>query len=860
MRSKLFAADACRKHAFLPLLRLLDKPRQGCFRRCLGLLALSLSVNLLMAQPERLSLNGPWQVAITGSEHWLPAAVPGCIQTDLLAAGKIPDPFFRDNEKQVAWVAQTNWTYRRTFSVPKRLLAKDRVLLRCEGLDTLATLRVNGQEVAKTDNMFRTWEFDVKRLLKAGENFIEIAFESPLPYMRQRNATRTLYEWSGPHEPTGRAWLRKAPYSFGWDWGTVVIPIGIWRNIGLVAFDEARLADVLVLQDHSRKGTVTLKVEVSAEMMRDTTLKAAITVKLGRKKIAATTLTLNNGKCRAELAINDPQLWWPAGMGKQPLYEVRVELLNAKGKRLDGTVKRIGLRTIELLPQDDTNSLRFAVNDVPFFAKGANWIPADQFPNRVTPAKLRRYMEDAVAVNMNSVRFWGGGYYEEDELYDCCDELGLLVWSDFKFACSSYPAFDTAFMENVRQEVRDNVRRLRHHACIAAWCGNNEISLMTKPEWSDKSMGKADYDRLFSGLIADEVKALAPQANYVPGSPEVGDIHYWQVWHGGKPFEDYRTLNGFMSEFGFQSFPEPATVYAYTSAADRDSVFSPIMQWHQRSSGNGNQKMRDLMVRYFNEPKDFDSTLWLSQIVQAYGIKLGAEFWRQNMPKSMGCIYWQYNDCWPVASWSSVDYFGRWKALHYAARHFYAPLLVSGLENPTNNTMHVFVTSDQLQPARGTLTWEVTDAGGVSLLKESKPLDIPAQLSRRVGELDFSKLVAQHGAGNLIVWLKLEVAGKTVSQNMVTLAYPKALRLVNPQLKPDVKRFGNGFIVTLTVEHPALWTWLSLDGADARYSDNFVHVRPGVPVEIQVTPNRKLSKAEFIRALSVQSLLDTYAR
>ncbi len=825
-----------------------------------ALLVISLNANLLMAQPEHLSLNGPWQVAITGSEEWLPATVPGCVQTDLLAAGRIPDPFFRDNEERVAWVAQTNWTYCRTFSAPKRLLARDRVLLRCEGLDTLATVRINGQEIAKTDNMFRTWEFEVKNLLKAGNNSIEVAFETPLPYIQKRNAERTLYEWSGVHEPTGRAWLRKAPYSFGWDWGTVVIPSGIWRDIELVAFDEARLSDVLVLQDHSRQGAVGLTVEVGAEVVRETPLCAAITVKLGRKEIAAAKVALTDGKGRAELIIRDPQLWWPASMGQQPLYAVRVELWSAKGKRLDESVKRIGLRTLELLPQDETHSLRFAVNGVPFFSKGANWIPTDQFRNRVTPAKLRRYMEDAVAVNMNSVRFWGGGYYEEDELYDCCDELGLLVWSDFKFACSSYPAFDAAFMENVRQEVRDNLRRLRHHACIAVWCGNNEISLMTKPEWSDKSMGKADYDRLFSGLLGGEVKALAPQANYVSGSPEVGDVHYWQVWHGGKPFEDYRTLNGFLSEFGFQSFPEPATVRAYTRAEDRDSVFSSIMQWHQRSGGNGNQKMRDLMVRYFNEPKDFDSTLWLSQIVQAYGIKLGAEFWRQNMPRSMGCVYWQYNDCWPVASWSSVDYFGRWKALHYAARHFYAPLLVSGLENPTNPTVQVFVTSDQLTPTRGTLSWEVTDGGGASLVRGSQTLEVRAQQSDRVRELDLSNLAAQHGISDLIVWLKLEVAGRTVSQNMVTLAYPKALKLEDPQLKPTVKRMKGGFIVKLTAEHPALWTWLSLDGTDARYSDNFVHVRPGSPVEIRITPSRRMSKAEFTKTLRVQSLFDTYAR
>ncbi len=322
----------------------------------------------------------------------------------------------------------------------------------------------------------------------------------------------------------------------------------------------------------------------------------------------------------------------------------------------------------------------------------------------MTPEKLRHYVADAVAVNMNMLRFWGGGYYEEDALYDACDELGILVWSDCEFACSAYPAFDGAFTENVRQEIRDNVRRLRHHPCIAVWCGNNEVSLMTKPKWSDEGMGKTDYDKLFRRLIGGEIKALAPQALYVPGSPEMGDSHYWEVWHGDKTFEAYRTVNGFISEFGFQSFPEPKTVDSFTTNEDRASLRTPIMEWHQRSSGNGNQKISDMMEHYFQPAKDFGSALWLSQITQGYGVKIGVEFWRLNMPKSMGCLYWQYDDCWPVASWSSVDYSGRWKALHYMARRFYAPVLVSGLENTASQSVAIYVTSDLLNSSRGRLT------------------------------------------------------------------------------------------------------------------------------------------------------------
>ncbi len=302
-------------------------------------------------------------------------------------------------------------------------------------------------------------------------------------------------------------------------------------------------------------------------------------------------------------------------MGEQPLYAVEVKLLDAGGKVLDQSDRRIGLRTLNLLAPDGENPLRFEANGVPFFAKGANWIPADAFANRVTPEILRRYVADAVAVNMNTLRFWGGGYYEEDALYDACDEMGICVWLDFKFGCSSYPAFDDAFMENVRREACDNLRRLRHHPCIAVWCGNNEISLMTGADWSDTVMGRADYDKLFKDLLAQQVRELAPQANYVSGSPDCGDTHNWEVWHGNKPFDFYRNLTGFMSEFGFQSFPEPKTVRAYTNESDRDSVLSPMMKWHERNGdGKGCDKIYDTMMVYFQPPKNFEVALWLSQI------------------------------------------------------------------------------------------------------------------------------------------------------------------------------------------------------------------------------------------------------
>jgi beta-mannosidase len=423
--------------------------------------------------PRRLPLDGDWQLSQAGKNDWLPARVPGGAYTDLLAAGKIPDPFYRDNEKSVQWVGDSDWIYRRTFMVTPEVLQNDRVLLRCEGLDTLATIQINGVAAGRADNMFRLWEFNVKSLLRVGENIIEVFFGSPASYFKQRDTDQAPDKWI-----KGRAWVRKEPCSYGWDWGPVLPSCGIWKSISLETFNQARLTDVLIRQKHATgKVTLTVTANVERVLAAAQPFKASVTVRLGNESVGETNFTIADAHGRGDLKIEQPKLWWPAGMGEQPLYTVHVELLDADGKTLDSTSRRIGLRELKaVLPQGES-PLHFEVNGVPFFAKGANWIPADSFPTRVTPEMSRRYVADAAAVNMNVLRFWGGGYYEDDALFDACDELGICVWLDFKFACGAYPAFDAQFMENVKLEARDNLLRLRHHPCIAVWCGNNEISL-----------------------------------------------------------------------------------------------------------------------------------------------------------------------------------------------------------------------------------------------------------------------------------------------------------------------------------------------------------------------------------------------
>ena len=828
---------------------------QFTFLTALLLLALA---PFARAETTTMNLNGNWNVHQAGKSEATPAVVPGCVHTDLLAAGKIPDPSYRDNEMKVQWVGEAGWVYTRSFDVDPAALEKSRVLLRCEGLDTLATVRVNGVEVGRADNMFRLWEFDVKGVLKPGKNEIEIAFDSVLPTIAAGQKRQSLHTWGGMLGK-GSGWVRKAPYMFGWDWGPALLTCGIWRDISIVAFD-ARLGDVAVRQDHSQKGKVELAVRASAE---GAARAVAAKVSFDGRAVAESRGDLVEGAVEEYLSIDDPRLWWPNGLGEQPLYQVDVDLLDAAGKVIDRQSRRIGLRTTELQLKTDEHPLRLLVNGVPIFVKGASWIPSDNFPTRATAESLRKYVDDAAAANFNTLRVWGGGIYEDDAFYDRCDERGILLWHDFMFSCNCYPAFDAPFMANVRGEIADMVRRLRHHPSIAVWCGNNEVGYLVGDAWDDTHMARADYDALFKKLIPNIVSALDPGAPYVPGSPELGDQHYWGVWHGKLGFETYETIHGFVTEFGMQSFAEPKTVASFTTPADRESVVSDVMKSHQKSTGsgqnsNGNELILHYVVDYFRKPKDFESTLWVSQIMQAYGIQWGAEHWRRERPESNGVLYWQYNDCWPGQSWSSVDYFHRWKALHYAAKRFYAPLLVSGAADEKAGEVKLFVCSDLRTDATGKLSWALTDTAGKVLGEGSEDVAIPKQASGVAAAVPVGDALKQVGKEKLLVWSRLEVDGKVASENLTLLAKPKELQLADPSLKADVAADGEAYKITLTADRPALWTWLELDGVDAAWSDNFVHVRPGEPVVIRLTPGEKMTAEQVRGKLRVRSLIDTY--
>ncbi len=823
-----------------------------------------------------IDLGGSWQANEAGKTDTIDATVPGCIHTDLLAATKIPDPYWRDNENQLLWIGETDWVYTRRFEVPAETLQRDRAVLHCEGLDTLATVKVNGKTVGKTDNMHRTYEFDVADALRPGENTVEIRFGSAMKYLRKKTKEFKLPAWAFGDWPRlhDGGWLRKEPCNFGWDWGIRTVTCGVWRPMRIVAFDTARLADLHITQTHAKSGKVTLSAAVTAETTGRAKLRAAVTVSYKGRTVTAAEIELRRGKGEATMEIPKPKLWWPNGMGDQPLYDVTVDLLDASGGLLDESTKRIGLRTLGLDRRKDRwgESFRFAVNGVPFFAKGANWIPADAYAPRITSEHYAELIDAAAAANMNMLRVWGGGIYEDDVFYDLCDELGICIWQDFMFSCGTYPSFDADFMANVEAEAEDNVRRMRHHACLALWCGNNEIEQgLARDEWDHRGMSWDDYKKLFDKLLPKVVAKFDGQTDYWPGSPHTpgknrkewndpasGDAHLWTVWHGRKPFEWYRTTHHrFCSEFGFQSFPEPKTVNGYTEKSDRN-ISSYIMEHHQRS-GVGNALIMEYMLSWFRLPRNFDMTLWASQILHGMSMKYAVEHWRRNMPQCMGALYWQLNDCWPVASWASIDYHRRWKALHYMAKRFFSPLLVSGLEDPKKGTIEVHVTSDLLKPKRAKLIWTLMTVDGKTIASDTESVTAQANGSSKALTLDLADPVKTYGEREVLVYLELVAGDEVVSRNLVTFARPKHLELRDPEIGVKVAKAGaDAFLVTCKARKPALWAWLELAGVDATLSDNFVSLRPGEPVEFVVQPAKAMTVAQVKKALRVRSLVDTY--
>ena len=844
------------------------------------------------------TLTGEWQFRMAETNEWIPATIPGGVHTDLLDLGLIPDPFVSDHEKDVMWVAEKDWVYAYKFKPDAEILEEEKVFLVCDGLDTLSKVSLNGKNLGETNNQFRQYRWNVKDNLTTGENRLEIYFSGPTTYVAAAQKKRRLKGVTaaidgGPH-------LRKAPCQFGWDWGPMLPPIGVWKDIRLEGLSTARLSDVHIQQIHEDEG-VRIRVSVETENWEHIKLSANLKIMSPDGAEISEAAEISGRAGILEAIIENPQLWWTNGLGEQNLYKLNVTLRDEQNI-LDQREYKIGLRTIELVQEDDDfgKSFQFVVNGVPIFAKGSNWIPADSFLTRFSDDRLEKLIADAAASHQNMLRVWGGGLYEEERFYDLCDKYGILVWQDFIFSCSIYPLDESDFHENVRIEVEENIQRLRHRASLALWCGNNEM------EWGWESWGwskhpmeeqlpalveqfpalgflldaigerdllpdwevlKEAYNEFFHHTLPAWVEEFDPDTPYWPSSPSSntpfhdvngqiqGDAHYWEVWHGRKPFTAYRnTFPRFMSEFGFQAFPNMETIEFYTTPEDRN-LTSYIMEHHQRGN-HGNGLIIAQMTETFQMPKDFQAWIYLSLVLQAEGIRYGVEHWRRNMHRVAGTLYWQLNDCWPVASWASIDYFGRWKALHYLARRFYAPILLS-IEDKSP-VMDVHVANDLTESWEGAIKWSLESISGEVVEDGVLPVKAEPLANTLIHNFDFIHRVTADNERDLVFICELWREDEHISTSVGTFVPNKHVSFVNPELEVTVDQDRDEFIFKLKANSIARFVELKLNESDIVFSDNYFDIPAGrvVIVTCPIPDGFTLEKAKD--QLRVYSLYDSF--
>jgi len=847
------------------------------FYRCYkGFLLLKLRrfpSSIAIPMKSRLFLQSSWKFrqATAKNQDWLPARVPGCVHTDLLRSKRIPDPFWGDNEKDLQWIEEADWAYRCEFTPSAALRRHKHIELVFDGIDTVAVIHLNGQPIGRTSSMFIKYRFDVGAVLKSGQNILEINFLNPMGYIRER--VQRL-----PHHPPesndivgGCSHIRKEPCSFGWDWGPRYATSGVYLPVYLEAWDENRIESVRVIQKHKPK-SVGLAFEV-ATVVAGGEFRGTVSLK---GKVVSTFSGL-----KTEIA--NPKLWWPNGHGEQPLYVVRLELL-VGGQVIDVWEKRIGLRSILLdrHPDEFGESFQFVVNGKAIFAKGANWIPAHSF---VTEANRELYddlLTSAVEANMNMLRVWGGGIYEKEDFYDLCDEKGLLIWQDFMFACALYPG-TSEFLHLVKQEAADQVKRIGYRTCLALWCGNNEIEQAPHDILKTPERKKA-YEDIFYRLLPEAVAAYDGTTAYWPSSPHnpaipyakdfnnegAGDCHLWDVWHMRFPVSHYETKTfRFCSEFGMQSYSSPEVAATYC-LPENFNVFGPEMENHQKN-GMGNLLIMDYASRLYRFPKDYAGLAYLSQLNQTYCMKIAVEHFRRSSPKMMGALYWQINDCWPVTSWSSLEFGGRWKALHYAARRFFAPALVSvhvpgtetvGIGNATKSTIHdvaIHTIYDGLNGGPATITWSLQHLKKGNLRSGKKKVVLRYNESIKQLDLDFASEMKKHGARSLYLRVELVMGGKVVSRQTTFLTAPRYLDLQPGKIETQLKKVGTArFEITLSSKIYQHAVSFHFRKTVYRAEDNFFDLFPGSKRRVVIRTQKDMSLADLRKRLETMSLVSSY--
>jgi len=829
-----------------------------------------------------LDLGGEFTLTSPSRDLSLPITLPGDVHTALLAAGEISDPYFGENEKAVMWVSHTPWTVERRFTATPEDI-EDYLTLTLSGVDCIAKIILNGEVVAETQNTFIRYDIDVSGKVHAGENTLRVEFAVTRDVARARAEAHPFpipftknYQTNGL-EGVHMNFVRKPACHAGWDWGICLMPTGIYGTMSLRRSRLARQDSVEVAQAHGRHSVeLTVKTRLFAFAHGEVELQHSIDGQTITDKIA---VQKGENVVAHTITIRNPRLWWPSGQGAQPLYELVTSL--------DGevTTRKIGLRQLDWVIEKDEidHSFKCRINGRDITMMGANWIPADAIPSRITPSVVRDLLESAKAANMNMLRIWGGGQYEPDWFYDLCDELGILIWHDFMFACMSYPS-DRAFLADVRTEITQQVRRLSHHASIALWCGDNEV--IGSLGWYEETRAAperyvANYDRLNS-MLGNIVEDEDPARRFWPSSPSMGyldfsdgwhadtrgDTHYWDVWHSAKSFEAYRSVNPrFASEFGFQSFTSMNVIDTFAAPKDRNPS-SPVMENHQRNAG-GNARILETMTRYFRFPRDFEQMVFLSQVQQGLAMKTAIEYWRSTKPRCMGTLYWQINDIWPVASWSSLDYGGQWKLLQYMAKRFYQPLSVvavpQDLDTRTNSR------GAAIETVPGAIAFKAVNdtaekqdihlevqavriSGGARTLFEGKA-KVGPDAAREIASIKMKKLEADE----FLYFFWTDEEGNVLGENDYFPQPYKAYELVEPAIKAEWSEIGDTPVLTLETDKPAFFVTATVD-MPGYFSENALTLLPGRKTVLTFTPRlgARATAAELAGSLRVRNLAETF--
>lgn len=823
-----------------------------------------------LKEPEKIRLEEGWWFTQAGKEEWLPATVPGTVHQDLIDNDKLINPFYGMNESEVQWVEKEDWIYKTSFNVTEEQLRRDAAMLKFEGLDTYADIYLNGSLLKQTDNMFVGYELPVKEVLRKGENRLQVCFHSPIKRTLPQMETDAFeYPADNDHSDTRVSiYSRKAPYSFGWDWGIRLVTSGIWRPVSLSFYDVARIEDYFVEQIFitEEKAKVDNVLEINSVAKDSLQAEVFFTCAYrGSGEIAVCKeITLQPGcnTINIPLEIVNPRLWMPNGWGEPALYDFKATV-KVNGQVIASEKKRVGLRTVKVVMEEDEHgkSFYFVVNGKPMFAKGSNFIPSDALLPNVTSEHYYQLMKDVKAANHNMIRVWGGGIYEDDRFYDAADEMGILVWQDFIFACTTYPS-DPTFLRRVEEEAEYNIKRLRNHACLAMWCGNNEIyegmrywgwkRRYKNPDvWKNMQDG---YDKLFHQLLPSLVKKYDGNRFYMHSSPyesnwgrpktwKVADSHNWGTWYGRKPFETLDTdLARFVSEFGFQSFPEMKTITTFAAPKDY-ALDSEVMNAHQKAS-MGNALIKRTMGLYYDVPEDFEELVYKGLVLQGFGIRHGIEAHRRNRPYCMGSLYWQLNDSWPVVSWSSIDYYGNWKAVHYQGKRAFAPVLLNAFKE--DDQLCIYTLSDDLREHKNvTLQLKVMDFDGKVLDRRTIKGDVPANASAIFHQEVYDELAVRPTNTLLLMTLK-DQKGEVLSEEIYYFCYPKEQELPETKVSYKMKQTDGKCEVTLSAKQLARDIFIEIPCKGAHFTDNFFDLLPGQTKKIVITSDA-IKKSESVK-------------